>query len=291
MAPRGVAVGSDGLVYVADWGNHRIQVFDGEGQFVRGWGSPCDLETGTGCVDPDGSGPQPLGAGQFREPWGIAVADDGTVYVADTWNHRIQHFAADGQFLNAWGRFGQRAPGQPAGEFNYFYGPRDIAISPGGLLYVTDTGNKVIQVFDPDGIYVGEFGEPGPLEGQLDEPVGLDFGPDGLLYVADTWNGRIEVFDQSHSFVRQWAIDGWYGQLPDNKPYLATDAMGRVYITDPEQYRVLVFDSIGNYLYGFGQYGTEPDAMALPTGIDIGPAGTIYVTDAGNNRVLVFPQQ
>jgi uncharacterized protein (TIGR03663 family) len=291
MAPRGVAVGSDGLVYVADWGNHRIQVFDGEGQFVRGWGSPCDLETGAGCVDPDGSGPQPLGAGQFREPWGIAVADDGTVYVADTWNHRIQHFTADGQFLNAWGRFGQRAPGQPAGEFNYFYGPRDIAISPGGLLYVTDTGNKVIQVFEPDGIYVGEFGGPGPLEGQLDEPVGLDFGPDGLLYVADTWNGRIEVFDQSHSFVRQWAIDGWYGQLPDNKPYLATDAMGRVYITDPEHYRVLVFDTIGNYLYGFGQYGTEPDAMALPTGIDIGPTGTIYVTDAGNNRVLVFPQQ
>jgi uncharacterized protein (TIGR03663 family) len=291
LAPRGVAVGLNGLVYVTDWGNHRIQVFDGGGQLVGGWGTHCDLETGAGCVDPDGAGPQPLGAGQFREPWGIAVADDGTVYVADTWNHRIQRFTGDGEFLNAWGRFGQRSPGQPAGELGYFYGPRDIAISPDGLLYVTDTGNKVIQVFEADGTYVGEFGGPGPLEGQLDEPVGLDFGPDGLLYVADTWNGRVQVFDQSHSFVRQWAIDGWYGQLPDNKPYLATDAMGRVYVTDSEQYRVLVFDAIGNYLYGFGQYGTEPDAMALPTGIDVGPTGTIHVIDAGNSRVLVFPRQ
>ncbi len=92
MAPRGVSIGPDGTIYVVDWGNHRIQAFDTDGQFVRGWGSYCDLETGSGCVDPDGSGPDPLGAGQFREPWGIAVADDGTVYVADTWNHRVQAF-------------------------------------------------------------------------------------------------------------------------------------------------------------------------------------------------------
>jgi predicted membrane-bound mannosyltransferase/DNA-binding beta-propeller fold protein YncE len=288
MSPRGIAVGSDGLIYVVDWGNSRIQVFDADGQFVRTWGTPCSLETGAGCVDPDGSGPQPLGAGQFREPWGIAVADDGTVYVADTWNHRIQHFTADGEFLNSWGTFGQPAPGQPAGQLRFFYGPRDIAIGPEGMLYVTDTGNKVVQVFRPDGSYVGEFGEPGALEGQLNEPVGLDFGPDGLLYVADTWNGEVDVFDQSHSFVRSWTVDAWYGQLPDNKPYLATDALGQIYLTDPEQYRVLVFDAIGNYLYGFGQYGTEPDAMTLPTGIDVGPNGAIYVSDAGNSRILVF---
>jgi uncharacterized protein (TIGR03663 family) len=287
-APRGIAVSPNGLVYVVDWGNHRIQVFDGEGGFVDGWGGACDLETGSGCVDPDGSGPQPLGAGQFREPWGIAVADDGTVYVTDTWNHRIQHFAADGGFLNAWGRFGQPPPGQAAGALGYFYGPRDIAIDSEGLLYVTDTGNKVVQVYQPDGTYVGEFGEPGPLQGQLDEPVGLDFGPDGLLYVSDTWNGQIDVFDRSHSFVRQWTVDGWYGQMPDNKPYLATDALGRVYVTDPEQYRVLVFDAIGNYLFGFGQYGTEREAMALPTGIDVGPDGNIYVADASNSKVLIF---
>ena len=246
MAPRGVSIGPDGTIYVVDWGNHRIQAFDTDGHFVLGWGSYCDLETGSGCVNPDGSGPHPWVQASSASPGVLPWLTTGPC----TWpilKHRIQAFSAEGEFLNAWGRFGQSAPGQPAGELRFFYGPRDIAVGPAGLLYVTDTGNKVIQVFQPDGSYVGEFGEPGPLEGQLDEPVGLGFGPDGLLYVVDTWNGRVQVFDQSHSFVRQWAVDGWYGQLPDNKPYLATDAMGRVYLTNPEQYRVLVFDSVGNF--------------------------------------------
>ncbi|MFN2138372.1 MAG: flippase activity-associated protein Agl23, partial [Candidatus Promineifilaceae bacterium] len=67
--PRNMAVGPDGSIYVLDSGNHRLQVFDASGQFVKEWGS---------------FGSEP---GQFNEPWGIAV-DDENVYVADTWNHR-----------------------------------------------------------------------------------------------------------------------------------------------------------------------------------------------------------
>ncbi len=289
QTPRGIAVGPDDLLYVADAGNNRIQVFQPDGQFVRGWGSLCDLGAGAaGCVDPDGSGPQPLGAGQFKEPWGVAVAADGSVYVADTWNHRIQQFTAAGEFVRAWGGLGQAGAGQQAGEMGIFYGPRDIAVGPAGLLYITDTGNKRIQVYQADGRFVGEFGEGGPLDGQLDEPVGLEFGSDGLLYVADTWNGRVDVFDQNHTFVRSWNVKGWFGQSVNNKPYLATDANGRVYITDPELYRVLVFDVSGAFLYGFGRYSNSADGMALPTGIAVGADGTIYVSDAENNRILGY---
>lgn len=297
QSPRGIAMGPDGLLYVADAGNHRIQVFQPDpatqeasnGRFVRGWGGFCDLGEGAaGCVDPDGSGPQPLGAGQFKEPWGIAVAADGTVYVADTWNHRIQRFSPEGTFLNTWGQFGQAGPDQSAGELNYFYGPRDIAVGADGMVYVTDTGNKRVQVFNADGRFVGEFGQGGPLDGQMDEQVGLDFGPDGLLYVADTWNGRVDVFDKNHTFVRKWPVEGWYGQSVNNKPYLAMDQSGRVYITDPELYRVLVFDSAGNYQFGFGRYSTGTDGMGLPTGIAVGEDGVIYVSDSANNQVLGF---
>ncbi len=277
QAPRGIASGPDGLLYVADSGAHQIKVYRTDGQFVRSWGGLCDLGgAATGCT------------GQFKEPWGVAVAPDGNVYVADTWNHRIQRFTPDGVFLNTWGRFGQIAAGQIAGEMGVFYGPRDIAISADGLVYVTDTGNKLIQVFESDGRYVGEFGGGGPFDGQLDEPVGLEFGPDGALYVVDTWNGRVQVFDRNHTFQFKWSVEAWYGQSVNNKPYVAVDAGGRVYVTDPELYRVIAFDSRGNYLHSFGQYSTEPDGMALPTGIATGKEGLVYVTDAANGRILGY---
>jgi uncharacterized protein (TIGR03663 family) len=288
-SPRGVDLGQDGLLYVVDSGNNRVQVFDVDGQVVRAWGSYCNVaEGGFGCLDPDGGGPLPLGAGQFNEPWGIAVAPDGTVYVADTWNHRIQRFSSEGEFLNAWGTLGQVSGGQSAGALGFFYGPRDVAISPDGLVYVSDTGNKRVQVFQADGLYVGEFGEEGPLDGQMDEPVGLAFDPSGVLLVADTWNGRVQQFDRSHTFLRKWVMEAWYGQSVNNKPFLATDGSGWVYITDPEMFRVLVFDGLGNYHWGFGQYSAGLDGLALPTGIVVGPDGTIWVTDAGNNRVLGY---
>src|SRR3972149_197888 len=93
--------------------------------------------------------------GTFGEPWGVAVAPDGTVYVADTWNHRVQHFSADGRFLGMWGTFGQ-AETQTA-----FWGPRDVAVDATGRVYVSDTGNKRIAVFDEDGNPLGEIGGPG----------------------------------------------------------------------------------------------------------------------------------
>jgi len=90
-----------------DSDNHRVQVFDARGAFLRQWGSNCNLATNLGCMDPDGSGPLESGDGQFQEPWGIAAGPDGRIYVTDTWNHRIQVFAADGTFLAKWGAYGQ----------------------------------------------------------------------------------------------------------------------------------------------------------------------------------------
>ena len=94
------------------------------------WGSFADANKG------DAPG------GTFNEPWGIAVAPDGSVYVADTWNYRVQKFTADGKFVQMWGYFGQaEAP-------DAFYGPRSIAVDNDGRVYVGDTGNKRIVVFN-----------------------------------------------------------------------------------------------------------------------------------------------
>jgi predicted membrane-bound mannosyltransferase/DNA-binding beta-propeller fold protein YncE len=280
--PNGIQIGPDGSIYIADTGNHRIQKFTADGQFVATWGRNSVAETETGS---------PMG---FNEPWDIALAssDDSSVvdsiYVADTWNHRIQRLDAAGNPLRAWGLFGQYGPGDGAIGQSAFYGPRGVIVGPDGRVYVTDTGNKRVQVFEPDGAFAFQWGGGGVLDGYMDEPVGIAMGPDNAVYVADTWNRRVQVFDLNGVYLRQWAIAGWNAGLPDEKPYLAVDKNGYVYVTDPGYYRVLVFDNVGNYVLSFGQYGFDERSFALPTGIAVAGDGSIYVVDSHGARVLVF---
>ena len=266
--PKGVAVGADGLIYVADSLNHRVQVFDAGGAFVRQWGS-------------EGSLP-----GQFKEPWGITVSSSGDVYVCDTWNHRVQVFDAQGVFERMWGIFGEVQ--EPMGSGEIFYGPRDILFDTQDYMYLSDTGNKRIVKFDPQGRMVSAIGMLGDGPGQFQEPVGLALSPDGMLYVADTWNQRIQVFDSDLRYVREWSVLAWDGMSVVNKPYLAVDSAGNVYASDPEGYRILKFDAQGKLLAAWGQYGSDLGSMNLPTGLAFDQQGRLLVADAENHRLLVF---
>ncbi|MFC2016062.1 NHL repeat-containing protein, partial [Chloroflexota bacterium] len=281
--PRGIAVGPEDQVFVVDSDNHRVQVFDGDGTFLREWGSRCQLDSGQGCADTDGDGPMGFGDGQFQEPWGIAVDHEGRVYVADTWNHRIQAFDSDGTYLTQWGSYGQTST-----EMSMFYGPRDVAVDAGGRVFVTDTGNKRVVVFDREGAPLYQWGGGGVSPGFFEEPVGIDVDADGSIYVVDTWNQRVQVFDSDYVFLREWPLDAWYGESVVNKPFIAVDGRAQVYITDPEGYRVAVFDDVGDLTATFGRYGFDAVSFSLPTGIDVDSTGSIYVTDTDGQRVLKF---
>ncbi len=267
--PRNMAVGADGRIYVLDSGNHRLQVFEPDGSFVTGWGT-----FGTE-------------AGQFNEPWGIAV-DDEYVYVADTWNHRIQKFTLDGQFAGAFGASG--SPDLESGDegLGLFFGPRSIVILQDGRLAVTDTGNHRMQVLDSEGNFELQAGGFGNDLGQMNEPVGLGIGPDGFVYLADTWNSRVQQFTPDLFASSQWPVDAWEGTSINNKPYVAVDSAGRVYVTDPEGYRVLIFNADGSYAGRFGTFGTGLTNLGLPNGIAIDAQDNIYIADSGNNRILKF---
>jgi sugar lactone lactonase YvrE len=222
----------------------------------------------------------------LNEPWGIA-ADDEFVYVADTWNYRIQKFTHDGELV---GIFGQN--GSPLDEtdpgLGLFYGPRDIALIDDSRMAITDTGNHRIQVMDKEGNFLDTVGSLGNQPGQFNEPVGLATGANGNLYLVDTWNGRVQELSPDIFPVSEWQVNGWYSQSIDNKPYIAADSQNRIYVTDPEGFRVLIFDAFGNYLGRFGTYGTEANQFALPVGIAIDGQDNVYVVDAHNNRVLKY---
>lgn len=273
--PRDLAVAPDGSLYVADTGNHRIQHLSPQGEVLQVWGAFADAAAGNAP------------GGTFNEPWGIAVAPDGTVYVADTWNHRIQKFTADGQFLTAWGYFGQaEAP-------EAMWGPRDVAVDTQGRVYVTDTGNKRVVVFDANGAPLGQFGSAGLGPGQFDEPVGIAINPDGILYVADTWNQRIQSFAVSadgllYEPLKQWDVVAWYGQSLDNKPYLAVGPNGHVFATDPEGYRVLEFTAEGEFVRFWGDLSSGLDGFTLVGGVAVDAQGGVWVADAGASRLLHF---
>jgi DNA-binding beta-propeller fold protein YncE len=274
-SPHGIATSPSGFVYVADSGNNRIQQFTADGRFVTAWGTAGNCDT------------QQAPPGAFCDPWGVAVGPDGSVYVADTWAHRIQKFTADGEFVTQWGSFGQYGVDDPTGG-GFFYGPRSVVIGPDGAVYVSDTGNKRVQVFDANGAFLRQWGGAGTAPGQLDEPVGLAVGPGSLIYVADTWNRRIQALSPDGTPRREWPVVAWESQDAESKPFLAADAEGQIYATDPDHDRVLVFDAEGNALYSFGQAGSDNASFGRPSGLAVGAGGLLYVTDAANNRVMVF---
>jgi uncharacterized protein (TIGR03663 family) len=272
--PRGLAVAPDGTIYVADTKNHRIQHINQDGEVITTWGGFSGVEAGEAP------------SGTFNEPWGIAVAPDGTVYVADTWNHRIQHFTSDGEFMGMFGYFGQAETPQA------FWGPREVEIDSKGRIFVADTGNKRVVVFDANEQVLGEFGGFGLDLGMLDEPVGLGVDDQGRVYVADTWNQRIQVFEEidegTFTAVTEWSSGGWLGQALDNKPYIAVTADGTVCTTDPGRYRVLCFSASGEFVLGWGEYGTDTWQFGLPVGIDFDEACNVWVTDSFNGRIMYF---
>jgi predicted membrane-bound mannosyltransferase/DNA-binding beta-propeller fold protein YncE len=273
--PRGVAVAPDGTLFVADTNNNRIQHISTSGEILATWGSFADS---TASNAPGGT---------FNNPWDIAVAPDGSVYVADTWNYRIQKFTSAGKFITMWGYSGQAE--QPDG----FWGPRAVAVDERGRVYVVDTGNKRIVIFDSNGAYITQFGSAGFEAGQFDEPVGIDVDQDGKVYVADTWNQRIQVFEPDETGllftpIAKWDMSAWYGQSLDNKPYLAVDNLGHVFVTDPDGYRVIEFTTNGDFIRFWGDYGGTAELFGMPAGIAVDAAGGIWITDAGNNRLMHF---
>jgi len=273
--PRGIDLAPDGSIYVADSKDNQIKHFSTGGTLLDAWGSFGSI------TDENAAG------GTFYEPWDVAVAPDGSVYVADTWNHRIQKFTADGDFINSWGFFAQGSSSQG------YWGPRSITVDAEGNVYFSDTGNKRIVVFDEDGNFVAQFGSAGEDYGQFNEPVGIALDATNNLYIADTWNRRVQVIKpdldlNTSTTLLSWDVEGWYGESIENKPFIAINADGKVFVSDPEGSLILEYAPSGELLHVWDLRGVQDDQISMPVDIEFDDEGTMWVSDAASNMVYGY---
>lgn len=209
--PMGLDVDGKGNVYVMDGAAKQIQVYDGEGKFLRSLGGPS----------------------WFSRPNGIAVDAAGSrVFVADTGGvsskeHRVRVFdARTGAHLLD---FGKRGNGP--GEFNF---PLDVTVGLDNLLYVVDSGNFRVEVFRPDGTFVRQFGSIGNRGGNFARPKELATDPQGNVYVVDAAFGNVQIFTPEGQLLlfigSRSETDGMAKyMLPSG---IAIDGDGRIYVVD-----------------------------------------------------------
>lgn len=271
-APEGIALEGKGHAYVADTLNHRIQKFTTDGGFVAAWGKE--------------DGQRGSGNGEFYCPEGVALDSSGQVYVADTFNHRIQKFSSDGAFLTKWGRTDCQ-PGSGEMQFNY---PRGILFDKNDNAFIADSWNCRIKKHSADGRFITQWGSQGSDEGRFTWPKGVAVDAGGYVYVSDAMNHRIQQFGPNGRFVRKWGRWGT-GEREFKQPMgMATDTGGNLYVADWENHRVQKFDKDGTFLLqlGTGQSGSGKGRFNFPEGVATNLKGQVYVADTWNRRIQKF---
>ena len=273
--PRGIHIAQDGSIFVADSNNNRIQQFSQTGDLLNSWGTYASVL--------EGEAP----GGTLNQPWGVVTGKDGSVYVADTFNHRIQKFSSNGEFIKTTGHI------CPRNQSRYTLGTKGNRLDLNGNVIIADTGNKRVVIYDKDLNYITQFGGAGFEAGQFDEPVGIDVSDTGVIAVADTWNRRVQFFSPDESGLvytqtGEFEVDAWYGQSLDNKPFLAFSPKGTLFLTDPEGGRILEFSLSGELIQGWQDLSVSSEVISRPYGLDFDSQGNLWVSDAAMNVIMVF---
>ena len=221
--PCGIAVGADGMVYVADtfystdpagglpWG--RVEKFTADGNYAGSWGKV------------------PVAPGDLFGPRSVAVDGAGNVFLADTGNHRVIKYSASGSFMKAWGK-----RGKAAGEFAEPFG---VAVDKKGRVYVADRLNFRVQIFDGEGKALGQFKVNGWEESQINqEPYLAVDNARGAIYVSDPTKGKIHKYSLAGAHEKSYDT-GLEGKLGQPTGVAVRESDGMLFTTDGASARVL----------------------------------------------------
>ena len=236
--PVGVALGKDGVLFVANRSSTRITKATVDEDFITEFGRGGEEE------------------GQFTYLTSVALDQEGNVYTADEWLNRITVFDNDGNLIKTWGEAGE-------GE-GLLNGPSGMVFDADDNLWIVNSFNSRIQKFTKDGQYLGGFGQKGSATGELDMPWGITIDNDGHIYIADWNNHRIQKFNTHGEHILTFGSGKNTGVSNDGgTPYshtfdshvavnpndlnhptgVAVDRDGDVYVVDWMNERVVIFDA------------------------------------------------
>ena len=252
--PLGVAVTDKDEILVADWQNHRVQVFDSNGTFLRSFGH------------------RGKNAGEFNSPFGIATDKDRKIFVAEPNNNRVQILSWEGRNLGSFG--GQ---GSLDSQLSYPWG---LSLDSTGNVIVADSGNRLIKIFTPDGRFVMKIGG----EGSFSFPAHCV--QCGEYFIVSDFNEHcIKVFNREGLFQYNFGKRG-QGDGEFNKPgFLLVNESQHLFVCDRDNNRVQVFELNGKFIGKFGTKGSKLGEFIKPLSVAMLSNGRIVVSDECNHRI------
>ena len=218
--------------------------------------------------------------GRFQAPRAVAIepatsTNLGSVFVIDK-SGRVQRFAKDGTFELSW-FMPKFSNGKPTG----------ITIAPNGLIYVADTHEHQVMIFNRDGGIVGSFGSYGYGASQFVFPSDVAFAPDGKIFVSEYGgNDRIQVFDASGKFISQFGKPGEEPGMFSRPQSIAFSKDGsELFVADSCNHRIQVFSQTGELKRILCTTGRDAGQLAYPFGICTLDDSTLLVVEFGNCRL------
>ena len=205
----------------------------------------------------------------------IAQDSKCNLYVSTATDHKVHKLNERGHTVNITGHFGKKN-----GEFNF---PNGLGVSKREELYVCDSGNNRIQVFDLDLKFKRSFGKKGTGKGQFDFPSDVDFDSNGCIYVVDNGNCRIQVFTQSERHLQTIGSQKSSSSTTTKfDPVRIIVHNSHLYTTDYFNHHIAVFTMTGDLVTKFGG-----EFLHEPEGITVDDDGFVYVT-SHHSKILVF---
>ena len=215
---------------------------------------------------------------ELKEPWGVAITDDGHIIVSERKSYCVTILDIDGKKVKSFGLVSENVE---------FSSPRGVAITPDNFILVAD--NHKIQKISMDGKCIASVGKQGSGPLEFEHPGGITISPiTRHIYIADHYNHRIQVLNPDLTFSNVFGTKGSAKGQFENPTNVAIDRRGLVYVTDAYNHRIQTFTPEGQFLSQFGTKGSSPGQLDHPSGITIDNNNLIYIAEWGNHRISIF---